>query len=137
MLWLESDQDVVAWTSQIDNLSEDFGFIVGKRFQSAKLLIPSITDVSHFRSSLVVANLDPSAATVEFRFRDGEGNLQASVVETIPRKGFLSTPDILRRLGISERYGPLEIVSLEGKPIVALSTVSSLQRTAGTFEGVP
>jgi hypothetical protein len=34
-------------------------------------------------------------------------------------------------------YGPLEIVSVNGKPILVLSGVYSLQRTAGTFEGVP
>jgi hypothetical protein len=136
-LRLEADQDIVAWTSQIDNLSEDFSLMVGKNFHSAKLLIPSTTVVGGFRSNLVVANLDASPSTVELKFRDVDGNLKASSVEVIPGNGLLSSADILSQLGMTGHYGPLEIVSLEGKPIVAVSTVSSPQRTAGTFEGVP
>ena len=41
------------------------------------------------------------------------------------------------RLGMTGEYGPLEIVSLSGKPILAVSRVYSLQRTGGYFEGVP
>jgi hypothetical protein len=29
-LWLEADQEIVAWTSQIDNLTEDSSFVVAK-----------------------------------------------------------------------------------------------------------
>ena len=136
-LRLEADQNIVAWTSQIDNLTQDSSLVVGKNVQSAKLLIPSITSVSHFRSSLVVANLDASPSTLELKFRDVDGNLTASGVEVIPGNGLLSTADILGSLGVAGTYGPLEIVSVTGKPILALSSVYSLQRTAGTFEGVP
>ena len=69
-LRLEADQDIVAWTSQIDNLSEDFSLMVGKNLHSAKLLIPSTTVVGGFRSNLVVANLDASPSTIELKFRD-------------------------------------------------------------------
>jgi hypothetical protein len=136
-LRLESDHDLIAWTSQIDNLNEDFSFGANENVHSTKLLIPSTTSTGGFRSSLVVANLDTSAVTVELSFRDGDGNLQGSVVETISGNGFLSTVDILGRLGISERYGPMEIISVTGKPILALSRVYSPLRTSGTFEGVP
>ncbi|MCI0625520.1 MAG: IPT/TIG domain-containing protein [Acidobacteria bacterium] len=136
-LRLEADQDTFAWTAQIDNLSEDFSLMVGKNLQSTELLIPSTTGVSGFRSSLVVANLDAAPSTVELKFRDVDGNLKASSVEVIPGNGLLSSADILNKLGMTGNYGPLEIVSVNGKPILARSTVSSLQRTAGTFEGVP
>jgi len=136
-LRLEADQNIVAWTSQIDNLTQDSSLVVGKSLQSTKLLIPSITSVGGFTSNLVVANLDPSPATVELKFRDVEGNLKASSVEVIPGNGLLSSADILGKLGVAGNYGPLEIVSVTGKPILALSRVYSLQRTAGSFEGVP
>jgi hypothetical protein len=35
---------------------------------------------------------------------------------------------------VAGNYGPLEIVSVGGKPILAVSRVYSLQRTAGYFE---
>ena len=136
-LRLEADQNIVAWTSQIDNLTQDSSLVVGKSLQAAKLLIPSTTRVGSFRSNLVVANLDASPSIVELKFRDVEGNLQASSVEVIPGNGLLSSADILSKLGMTGNYGPLEIVSVSGKPILALSSVYSLQRTAGTFEGVP
>jgi hypothetical protein len=100
-------------------------------------LIPSTTSVSGFKSNLVVANLDAFVATIELKFRDVEGNLKASTIEFIPGNGLMSSADILDKLGMTETYGPLEILSVSGKPILARSTVSSLQRTAGTFEGVP
>jgi len=136
-LRLQSDRSIVAWTSQIDNLTEDASFEAGKSHPSAKLLIPSTTRVGGFGSNLVVANLDASPATVELKFRDADGNLMASRMEVIPGNGLLSSPDVLGRLGVTAAYGPLEIVSLGGKPILAVSRVSSPRRTAGTFEGVP
>jgi hypothetical protein len=136
-LRLEADQNIVAWTSQIDNLTQDSSLVVGKSLQAAKLLIPSTTRVGGFKSNLVLANLDASPSTVELKFRGVEGNLQASSVEVIPGKGLLSSADILSKLGMTGNYGPLEIVSVSGKPILALSRVYSSQRTGGTFEGVP
>ena len=136
-LRLNADQNIVAWTSQIDNLTQDSSLVVGKSLQSTKLLIPSTSSVGGFTSNLVVTNLDASPATVELKFRDVEGNLKASAMELIPSNGLLSSADILGRLTMTGSYGPLEIVSVSGKPILALSRVSSLQRTAGSFEGVP
>ena len=136
-LRLEADQNIVGWTSQIDNLTQDPSLVVGKSLERARLLIPSTTSVGSFKSTLVVTNLDASPATVELKFRDVDGNLKASILEVISGNGFLSSADILGKLGLAGNYGPLEIVSVGGKPILAVSRVYSLQRTAGYFEGVP
>lgn len=136
-LRLEADQNIVAWTSQIDNLTQDPSLVVGKGLPQVKLLIPSTTNAATFKSTLVVANLDTAAVSVEFKFRDTEGNLKASTIDVIAGNGFLSSADILAKLGMTGEYGPLEIVSLSGKPILAVSRVYSLQRTGGYFEGVP
>jgi hypothetical protein len=136
-LRLEADQNIVAWTSQIDNITQDPSLVVGRSLQQTRLLIPSTTSVGSFKSTLVVTNLDGSPATVEFKFRDVDGNLRASTLEVISGNGFLSSADILAKLGMAGNYGPLEIVSVGGKPILAVSRVYSLQRTAGYFEGVP
>jgi len=135
-LRLESDQDIIAWTSQIDNLTEDLSFVASKSVQSTRLLIPSTASIGEFKSSLVVANLDVFPATVELKFRDVAGNLAASSVQVIPGNGVLSSVDFLGTLGVVGSYGPLEIVSVSGKPILALSRVYSPRRNCGTFEGV-
>jgi hypothetical protein len=136
-LRLEADQNIVGWTSQIDNLTQDPSLVVGKGVPQVKLLIPSTTNAGSFKSTLVVANLDAAPANVEFKFRDAEGNVKASTIDVISGNGFLSSTDILVKLGMVGEYGPLEIVSLSGKPILAVSRVYSLQRTGGYFEGVP
>lgn len=136
-LRLESDQNIIAWTSQIDNLTQDPSLVVGKGLPQVKLLIPSTTNAGSFKSTLVVANLDAAPVSVEFKFRDAEGNVKASTLDVISGNGFLSSADILARLGMAGEFGPLEIVSLSGKPILAVSGVYSLQRTGGYFEGVP
>jgi hypothetical protein len=76
--------------------------VVGKSLQQSRLLIPSTTSVGSFKSTLVVTNLDGSPATVEFKFRDVDGNLRASTLEVISGNGFLSSADILAKLGSCE-----------------------------------
>jgi len=44
---------------------------------------------------------------------------------------------VLASFGQSGAYGPLEIKSIDGLPILAVSRVSTLQRTGGYFVGVP
>lgn len=136
-LRIEADQDVLAWTSQIDNLTQDPSLVVSKPLQPGKLLVPSATRVGSFTSSLVVVNPGSSAQMVEFRFRDVDGNVKSSGQELLPAGGFLNSNDILARLGVTADFGPLEIVSLSGRPLLAASRVYSQQRTGGYFEGVP
>jgi len=69
--------------------------------------------------------------------RDINGNVTGSVRITIPPKGLISFGDVLASFGQSGTYGPLEIESIDGLPILAVSRVSSLQRTGGYFMGVP
>jgi hypothetical protein len=136
-LRLEADQNIVGWTSQIDNLTQDPSLVVGKGVPQVKLLIPSTTNAGSFKSTLVVAKLDAAPANIEFKFRDAEGNVKASTIDVISGNGFLNSTDILAKLNMTGEYGPLEVVSLSGKPILAVSRVYSLQRTGGYFEGVP
>ena len=45
--------------------------------------------------------------------------------------------DVLATLGLSGRFGPIEITSPSGKPLLAASRVISGQRTGSAFAAVP
>ena len=138
-LILESDAPIVGWTSQIDNLTQDLSMVVGKSADTSdtKLLIPSTASTGSFTSTFVAVNLASLVNTVEITSRDINGNVTGSVRITIPPKGLISFGDVLASFGQSGTYGPLEIESIDGLPILAVSRVSSLQRTGGYFVGVP
>jgi hypothetical protein len=143
-LRLESNVPILGWTAQIDNISNDFSLAVGRApaAGSSKLLIPSTANKvsatgGRFRSSLVVVNLDTTAANVQLTARDVDGTKRAERSFPIPAEGFVSYADILTSLGLTDNFGPLEVVSSSGNRLRAASRVYSDQRTGGYFEAVP
>jgi len=83
------------------------------------------------------SNLDFAPALVEFQLRGLDGQLKAIVQKEIPGRGMFSTPEILKELGTVDSYGPLAIVSINEKPILAVSRVFTSQGTGGYFEALP
>jgi putative Ig domain-containing protein/IPT/TIG domain-containing protein len=139
-LRLESGQPIIAWTAQIDNVTQDANLVVGRVASSDHLLIPSVVSSSDFKSTLVVVNLDTETASVELVARDNDGNVRGSQSATIPALGLLSFPDILDSLGLVGSFGPLEVkrvLSNRASPLLAISRVSSDHGTGGYFEGLP
>ena len=130
-LVLEADGPIVGWTSQIDNLTQDFSIVVGKPADTTdtKLLIPSTASTGSFTSTFAAVNLSDLANTVEIRSRENGGTVRGSVRLTIPPKGMISYGDILASFGQAGTYGPLEIESLDSRPIMAVSRVFSRNRT--------
>jgi hypothetical protein len=134
-LSLESDQPIIGWTSQIDNTSQDPSLVIGRSGGASRLLVPSVVSLGNFKSTLVVVNLNGEPVSVELAAHNGDGDLLGSQVVAIPAFGLLSFSDILDTLGAAGSFGPLEIASPNGKPLLAVSRVSSEQRTGGYFEG--
>jgi hypothetical protein len=135
-LRLEADQPVIGWTSQIDNLTQDPSLVVGKSSTAGQLLIPSTTSVGDFKSSLAVVNLAATPTSVEITARDNDGQLKGSSTVSIAGQGLITYTDILASLGLAGSFGPLQVRSTDGKPLLAVSRVYSTQRTGGYFEGV-
>jgi hypothetical protein len=134
---VSSDQSVVTFATQIDNVSNDPSLESGKASGKTSLLIPSTTSVGPFRSSLVVQNVGNAAATVDLRQRDLGGTLRKELLVTIPQNGLFHSEDVHAALGLSGLFGPLEIVSINSVPVVATSRVfTSSSRTSGFFEGL-
>ncbi|MGH9428152.1 MAG: hypothetical protein ACRD2L_17855, partial [Terriglobia bacterium] len=133
---LESDQPIFGWASQIDNGTNDPGFAVSKGRGATRLLVQSTANVGSFRSSLVVVNTGSTEAVVDLISRDAAGVVKGeSRGVVIPAGGFFSTANILEALGVSSSYGPIEIISTNGQPIMATSRVYSTSGTSGFFEG--
>ena len=134
---LQSDQPIFGWASQIDNLTNDPGFAVSKGYGATRLIVQSTSNVGSFKSSLVVVNLGSAPAVVDLVSRDSEGVVKGeSRGVVIPASGFFGTANILESLGVSS-YGPIEIISTNGQPIIATSRVYSTSGTSGFFEGQP
>jgi hypothetical protein len=133
---LQSDQPIFGWASQIDNVTNDPGFAVSKGQGATRLLVQSTANVGSFKSSLVVVNTGGAQALVDLISRDAEGNIKGqSRGMVIPAGGFFSTANILELLGVTSSYGPIEIISTNGQPVMATSRVYSTSGTSGFFEG--
>ncbi|MEW5979037.1 MAG: DUF5719 family protein [Acidobacteriota bacterium] len=133
---LESNQPVVGWVSQIDNATNDPGFAVSKGQGASRLLVQSTANVGSFRSSLVVVNPGSESASVDIIARDSNGRETGRLAGVlIPARGYYAVPNILEALGVAESYGPIEILSNLGQPILATSRVYSTSGTSGFFEG--
>jgi hypothetical protein len=132
---LESSQPILAWASQIDNGTYDPGLAVSKGMGASKLLVQSTANVGNFKSSLVVVNLGTAAAAVDIVAHSIQGTVQGELRgQVIPPGGFVSFANILERLGAFNSFGPVEILSTNGQPLLATSRVYSLNRTSGFFE---
>jgi Purple acid Phosphatase, N-terminal domain len=131
---LESSQPILGWASQIDNATDDPGFAVSKGVGASKLLVQSTANVGNFKSSLVVVNPGEAAAAVDIVAHNVQGTVQGELRgQVIPPGGFVSVANILERLGGFNSYGPVEILSTNGQPLLATSRVYSLNRTSGFF----
>jgi hypothetical protein len=134
---ISSDQALVPYATQIDNVSSDPSLEIGKATGKTQLLIPSTTSVNPFRSSLILQNVGSSSATVNLRQRDITGTTRKELNITIPKDGYFQTDDLHATLGLSGVYGALEITSTNSVPLVATSRVFSPNSGAsGFFEGI-
>jgi hypothetical protein len=83
-----------------------------------------------------VVNLADTPNLVQITARDDEGNSKPPATATIDGRGLITYTDISTSLGLQNTFGPLEIDSLDKKPLLAVSRVYSNKRTGGYFEGV-
>jgi type 1 glutamine amidotransferase len=132
-----ADQDIFAWTSLIDNQTQDPALSVAVSLSATKWLIPSATSAGSFTSGLALANLESEPAPVVVTVRNAEGTVMKSTAMTIPASGMFVSQDILATLGLPGRFGPVEITSPSGKPLLAASRVVSGQCTGSVFAAVP
>ena len=140
-LRLTSSSPIKAFATQIDNLTNDPSIEISVSGGSANLLLKSSADTT-FRSTLAIVNPNSSPASVEITAREGSstnnGAITGTRVITIPAHGQFVSENILPEIGTSSKFGPVELRSLTGTPIIAVSRVyNPLGNTSGFFTAQP
>ena len=140
-LKLTSNSPIKAFATQIDNLTNDPSIENSVSSGSANLLLKSSANTS-FRSTLAIVNPNSSAASVEITAREGNATNNGAVtgarVVNIPANGHFVSENILSEIGASSLFGPVELRSLTGAPIIAVSRVYSVTgNTSGFFNAQP
>ncbi len=132
---LSANQPVQGYSTVINNTGDDPGLATSLVAGGTRLVIPSSTNVNQFRSTLTVINLGGTAAPIRIIVRNIAGSVQAQHDgTTIPPNGIFNADDILTSLGITNSYGPIEILSLNDVPLAAISRVYSVvDNTSGFF----
>jgi hypothetical protein len=97
---------------------------------------------SSFRSTLAIVNPNASPASVEITAREGNSTNNGAVtgvrVITIAANGHFVSENILSEIGASSTFGPVELRSLAGTPIIAVSRVyNPTGNTSGFFNAQP
>ena len=140
-LKLTSNSPIKAFATQIDNLTNDPSIENSVSSGSANLLLKSSANTS-FRSTLAIVNPNAFPASVEITAREGSATNNGAVtgarVIAIPANGHFVSENILSEIGASSVFGPVELRSLTGTPIIAVSRVYSVTgNTSGFFNAQP
>lgn len=132
---LSADRPVAGFVSQINNDSSDPGFARSDALSSTRLLIPSATSVNQFRSTISIVNAgNGEEARVRVRIRNRQGQtIGDSEVRRLTSNGILHLDDLLGSLEVPSDFGPVEIESLNGVPLLAVSRVYSIEDDTGGF----
>ncbi len=137
-LKLMSDQPISSFLSIIDTSSTDASFQIGQTRGFSRLLINAATNVGAYRSQLVVLNMGNTPAALKFTAYDEAGQVLATKTGlSVPVNGFYFVENIFSELGLSSKFGALEIESPNLQPLIAVSLLSNVNRTNGLLVGVP
>ncbi len=137
-LSLSSFQPIVGWISEIDNRTRDLSFFTSGQYSvHPRFLIPSVTRTGEFQSNLTIFNVGIHPTQVLITAYNTNGVSLLSRLVNVPAGGQFNTNDILGYLNLGDSYGPLELESLEGEPILVTSQVTSSQFTGGILNGQP
>jgi hypothetical protein len=125
-LKITSDQPVKAFATQIDNISLDPSIENSVATGGTHLLLQSSANTA-FQSSLAIINPNGAATTVTLTARDGSVSNNGAITGTktvaIPANGYVFTENVLAFMGASTLFGPVELQSTAGLPVIAVSRV--------------
>jgi DNA-binding beta-propeller fold protein YncE len=138
-LSINADQPITSFISLIDNASNDPSLQVGRADGSVKQLVHAVTNTGSFRSRLFVLNLASVVNSIQLTARNNDtGEVLATKTGiSIPKNGFYLSNDVLSDMGVTGKFGPLDIESLTFGPFIAVTLVGSDAHTSGFMEAVP
>jgi DNA-binding beta-propeller fold protein YncE len=138
-LSINADQPITSFISLIDNSSNDPSLQVGRSGGAVKQFVHAVTNTGSFRSQLFILNLASvtNSITLTARNNDTGEVLATKTGISIPKNGFYLSNDVLSDMGVTGKFGPLEIESQTFGPFMAVTLVGSNEHTSGFLEAVP
>ncbi len=119
---VSADRPIHAMGWVLNTANADLRFFNARSGAGVRLLAPWVSGVA----SLAVANTGTVAAHVELLLRGDSGAPRGNAFHlSLPPGGLFHTPNLLSALGAGGTSGYLEVRSLNGQPLVALSKVGT------------
>jgi hypothetical protein len=136
---LMSDQPISSFVALINYSTNDPSIALGRPLGYTKFLINGVTNVSPYRSQLVLLNLGSGLAAVTITVYDSSTGqvLTTKTGISIPIGGFYYSNDVLTDLGLSGKFGSIVVESPNLQPLIGVTVLSNTNGTNGLFEGVP
>ena len=103
---------------------------------STRVILPSSASINQFLTSLLVLNHSPIAGQVTIRSWSSGGLVQATEDRSIPAYGLLQYDDFYGAVGLSDVFGPIEVLASGGIQITATTRIYTQQGTSGYFQGI-
>ena len=136
---LMADQPISSFLSLINYGSNDPSMELGRSTGFPKSVINAATNAAPYRSQLVLLNLGNTAAAVTLTVYDSATGtvLTTKTGISVPVGGFYYSNDILTDLGLSGKFGPMQIESPNLQPLISVTILSNTNLTNGLLEAVP
>ncbi len=129
---IECVRRIAAFASQIDNQSNDPGFIQSTRTTSDHMLVPWTTSIAPQKTSVSIVNLGDQAALVKLTLLDEGGALLGETQRGVDASSQWNTLDVHKEMGIGGKKGPLIVQSINGLP---LALVCKINQTGSPISG--
>jgi hypothetical protein len=133
-LRIVSQLPLIGFASIIDTQTGDPGFARLPSKGAGQQLIPAVTTLPPYTSSLVVSNQGDSPTSVVLQARSVEGaSLGSPKVFTAPAKGQIILEDLSQELKLRNWFGPLQVDSMQSQPLTVLARVKNNVRSSGAL----
>jgi hypothetical protein len=129
-----SQLSLIGFASIIDTQTGDPGFARLPSKGTGQQLVPAVTTLPPYTSSLVVSNQGDSPTSVVLQARTiGGASLGSPKVFTAPAKGQIILDDLSRELKLRNWFGPLQVDSMQSQPLTVLAQVKNNVSSSGAL----
>ena len=133
-----ADQPFSSFISVINNATNDPALQVGRSTGFSNLVLDAVTNTGNFRSEIFILNLGNAIGATSLTVFDPDtgATLATKADIFVPIGGFYFSSDILADMGLTGKYGPMQITSPNLQPLIVVTLVESTSNTGGFLEAV-
>jgi len=129
-----SQLPLMGFASIIDTQTGDPGFARLPSKGTGQQLVPAVTTLPPYTSSLVVSNQGDSPTDVVLQARSiGGASLGSPKVLTAPARGQIVLEDLSQELNLRNWFGPLQVDSMQSQPLTVLARVKNNIGSSGAL----